>query len=167
MLRAQDGDESAFRQLHDLWRHEVERMAVVRIGQLQGGQDVAQDAWVSIARGIYRLSDPACFPRWALQIVQRRAADWVRRIQRERRNRENNQSVHQAALIPTDLRQSALAEAVAVLPVEDRTMLTLFYELGRSVGEIAEIVKVPAGTVKSRLYALRERLRNEIEKEKL
>lgn len=63
-------------------------------------------------------------------------------------------------------RDSPLDAAIESLTRDERELLSLFYEVGRSVAEVAEILEVPTGTVKSRLYALRERLRNEIEKEK-
>lgn len=58
----------------------------------------------------------------------------------------------------------ALRQAITLLPAEQRELLHLFYELGRSVAEIAEILDVPAGTVKSRLFSVREILKQKLER---
>lgn len=168
VLRVQGREDAAFTDLHELWRHDVDRMAFASTGSPDAATEVAQDAWIAVARGIGRLQDPACFPRWVFQIVRRRAADWVRRRQRER-GLETEAAVQSDATVEPlgspPGRESPLDAAIAVLPSAERELLGLFYELGRSVAEIAEILNVPPGTVKSRLHTLRERLRNEIEKE--
>ena len=170
VLQSQAGQESAFRQIHELWAADVQRMAVARTGELQAGREVAQDAWVAIARGLPRIQDPACFPRWALQIVQRRSADWVRRRRRERsraekilQESERNDAPGPRAEDRSEMAQ--LAEALQALSQDDRSLLSLYYEAGRSVVEIGEILAVPSGTVKSRLHGVRERLKIKIEKE--
>ena len=75
VFEAQRGSERAFRDLHDLWQADLRRMALVRLEKPEAADDVLTNVWLAIARGLPRLDDPACFPRWAFQIVQRRAAD--------------------------------------------------------------------------------------------
>jgi RNA polymerase sigma factor (sigma-70 family) len=170
VLRVQGQDDGAFTDLHNLWRHDVNRMAFATTGNPAAAAEVAQDSWIAVARGIGRLQDPACFPRWLFQIVRRRAADWVRRRKRERVFEtaavdRSGTGMEQPGRRPGQ--ESPLDAAIATLPQAERELLGLFYELDRSVAEISEILKVPLGTVKSRLHALRERLRDEIEKEPL
>ena len=165
VLQAQAGDEGAFRDLHDLWRADVLRMAIDRVDQLEQGREVAQDAWIDIARGLARINDPACFPRWALQIVQRRSADAVRRNQRDRRRSTALRAEVETGLGVNENKHpesTALGEAVNALSREERALIRLYYEVGRSVAEIAEILAVPIGTVKSRLHQVRERLKTKI-----
>ena len=85
VLRAQGGDEQAFAELFSLWRQDVVRLAATRLGSPEAAEEVAQNAWIAIARGLGGLDDPACFLRWAFRIVERRAADYIRRRQKERR----------------------------------------------------------------------------------
>lgn len=170
VLKAQGGEESAFREVYELWQGDVLRMAIARIGDRQTGREIAQDAWIAIGRGLPQLQDPACFPRWALQIVQRRSADWVRRRQRERVQQEeigrrSGETMVASAEGFVRNEEAVLAEALRELSQEDRTLLGLFYKTGRSVAEIAEILAVPVGTIKSRLHAVRERLKTQIEKD--
>ena len=170
VLRAQGGDEGAFAELHALWRADVVRFATSRLGEAAGAEEVAQNAWIAIARGLGRLDDPACFARWALRIVERRAADFVRRQQQLRRDaaaladhalREPENSVAQLAVADDCGR---LQEVIAGLDAATRELLSLFYQTGLSVGDIADQLGVPAGTVKSRLYHAREKLRQHLER---
>ena len=169
ILRIQGRDDTAFTSLYELWNHDVQRWAYVSTDSQNAVPEVSQDAWIAVARGVGRLQDPACFPRWLFQIVRRRGADWVRRRQRDRklaeRAAEDQAESPDAGSVPA-YSATPLQVAVEALPLAERELVSLFYELGRSVAEVAEILEVPTGTVKSRLYALRERLRNEIEKEK-
>ena len=171
VLKAQGWDDRAFAELHDLWREDVRRMVRVAIGRAEDSTEVAQDTWIAVARGLPRLQDPACFPRWLFQIVRRRSADWVRRRQRERLARHaiiaQTSDTRDAAKNPSrpTAGNSTLAEIIANLATAERELLCLYYEVGRSQAEIAEILQVPVGTVKSRLHTLRERLRTQIESE--
>ncbi|MCM2275417.1 MAG: sigma-70 family RNA polymerase sigma factor [Candidatus Didemnitutus sp.] len=173
VLEAQGGSAAAFRDLHALWCADLRRLAQGRVGRPVAADEVAHDAWLDIARQLPRLEDPACFPRWAFRIVERRSADWVRREMQARRRMERVQAEGDllTPASPGDVREAdprdeirAVQRAVAALPAGQRELVKLYYELGRSTAEIAEIIAVPAGTVKSRLFAVRETLRHLIER---
>jgi RNA polymerase sigma factor (sigma-70 family) len=170
VISAQGGSEPAFRELHSLWSADLRRLALVRVERPDAADEVAADVWLAIARGIQRLDDPACFPRWAFRIVERRSADWVRRQSLDRRRRagaaQESDSLAPASVQPVADEPAdgmhRLRAAIARLPAEQRELIHLFYDLGRSVAEIAEILDVAAGTVKSRLFSLRETLRQKL-----
>ena len=168
VLKAQGGDESAFRDLYDLWSGDLRRMARVRVEGEGPAEEVAQDAWVTIARALKRLADPACFPRWAFRILERRSIDWIRRRQTERKRAQalDAEPPDEAAWDRTALSEEAVAlrEAIATLDSDARALVRLFYEVGLSVSEISEVLEVPVGTVKSRLFTIREALKRTIER---
>jgi len=58
--------------------------------------------------------------------------------------------------------QSLVLQAINQLEIKQRTVLVLFYLQGFSMGEIAEIMEVPVGTVKSRLHYARQNLRKTV-----
>ncbi len=171
VLKAQGGNEGAFAELYSLWAPHLHRLASVQVGDAGAADEVVQDAWVAIARGIRRLDDPACFPRWAFRILGRRGSDWIRRRQTERRHiaelaaaQVSGDTAPGPRPEPDDV--VALREAIIRLEPESRELLHLFYELDLSVAEIADVLDVPAGTVKSRLYNLREKLRQQMERKR-
>lgn len=173
MLEVQSGSERAFTDLHDLWRGDLRRLALVRVEQPEAADEVLTEVWLAIARGIGKLDDPACFPRWAFRIVQRRSADWVRQRQIERRHEELVVSeAEQLAPVPATEGEEPTDEVMAMraairrLTPGQQELLHLHYELGRSMAEIAEVLSVAVGTVKSRLFSIRETLKRQLERQK-
>jgi RNA polymerase sigma-70 factor (ECF subfamily) len=165
VLEAQGGSETALRDLHDLWRADLGRLCAIRVGRPEAAGEILSDVWLAIARGLHRLDDPACFPRWAFRIVERRSADWIRQRTLARR-RELAAAGEAEALAPAPPAApeppphvAGVRAAIARLPPDAQELLHLYYELERSVGEIAEVLAIPPGTVKSRLFSVRESLR--------
>lgn len=168
VLSVQAGEEKAFRDLYELWRSDLWRFALVRVEHPHAADEVTAEGWQAIVRGVARLDDPACFPRWAFRIVERRCTDWVRRRTQDRKRAETaaSEAEHLAPAPPMAEGSGEiqrLREVIAGLPAGQRELLHLFYELGRSVAEIAEILELPAGTVKSRLFSIRETIRQKLE----
>ncbi len=167
MLQAQGGSETAFRELYELWIADFNRLARVQVRTDDGVEEVTQNAWISIAKGLKRLEDPACFPSWAFRILHRRSADWIRRQQKERYRQdvlEKHQRVSNSDSVQESDALVDLKELIAQMEPEARTLLHLFYETGLSVADISEVLEVPSGTIKSRLYSLREKLKQSIER---
>ncbi len=165
VLGAQARRVEAFERLAVRWHPRLLRHARRLTGDPEGALEAVQEAWVSIARDLRRLQDPACFGPWALRITRRRCADWIARRQRTRRRTTELDARSQAAA-PADGRGDDLArvrDALRRLNPERRALMALFYVEGLSVAEIARVLDIPVGTVKSRLYHARERLRAALE----
>jgi RNA polymerase sigma factor (sigma-70 family) len=166
VLRCQEGDAGAFNELIGRWQERLWRHAWRLTGSQDAAWDVVQDAWITVIRGIRRLKDPAAFPTWVYSIASNRCHDWMRRQQRRRRSDEEyaervNRVENDAR--STHQRLAGLDEALSRLPGSDRAILALRYEEQLRVAEIATILQVPPGTVKSRLHYARERLRPYLE----
>lgn len=160
VLAAQARQVEAFERLASRWHPRLLRHARRLTADADGAQDAVQEAWVAIARGLRGLQDPACFGSWALRITSRRCADWIAHRQRMR---QRFSEIGAAADVPapTDDRGDDLSqvrEALRRLGPEQRALMAMYYVEGLSVGDIAEVLEIPAGTVKSRLYHARERL---------
>jgi RNA polymerase sigma-70 factor, ECF subfamily len=170
VLSARQGDESAFTDLHGLWRADLRRLALARVERPDAADEVLTDVWLAIARGLRRLDDPACFPRWAFRIVERRSADWIRQRSLARRREvtlaSETEALAPARLAATDLPDDVLElrAAIARLPSDQRELLRRYYDLERNIDEIAEVLAIPPGTVKSRLFSVRETLKRKLER---
>lgn len=176
VLRCQGGEREALDALVSRWHQRLRRLAARLIGDRDAASDLVHDAWVAIVGGLRRLDDPARFRVWAYRIVRNRCADWIRR----RRVRRDAAGDLQVAAIARkeDRGREALDDADEVnqlyialrqLPEDQRAMLSLHYLDGLGVSEIAAVFDLPTGTVKSRLYNARARLRvnlQEIEHER-
>ena len=165
VLAAQGGDAGAFERLATRWHPRLFRHARRMTGDVEGARDVTQEAWVAIVRGLGRLQDPARFAPWALRITGRRCADWIaRRSQARSRNAGRDPALVVTSRANPDVDDlSRVRDALRRLDRSDRGLLAMFYLEGFSVAEIAHACSVPPGTVKSRLFHARERLRAAVE----
>jgi RNA polymerase sigma-70 factor (ECF subfamily) len=136
-------------------------------GDESAAWDALQEAWIGISRGIGRLADAAAFPAWAYRIVSNKCRDSIRRQQRRREAAEvysdRMQRDEQEAAAARQ-QHSTLKEALEQLSGPDRAVLSLRYEEQFDTAEIAGILGIPEGTVKSRLFYARQRLRTFLEK---
>jgi RNA polymerase sigma-70 factor (ECF subfamily) len=165
VLAAQGGDPGAFEHLATRWHPRLFRHARRLIGDMDGARDATQEAWVAIVRGLGRLRDPASFGPWALRLTDRRCADWIaRRCQARSRTDARDPAAVPASPAGADADNlSRVRDALRQLDRNDRLLLAMFYLEGFSVAEIAHAGAVPPGTVKSRLFHARERLRAVLE----
>ena len=166
VLRCQEGDVAAFEQLVNRWQERLWRHAWRLTGEENAAWDALQEAWIGISDGLHRLAEPAAFSAWAYQIVGHKFRDWLRRHRRQRQLDElYGAEVHESYGPEQEPEQYAdLREALARLPGRDRAIIALHYEDGFGTAEIAAILGVPEGTVKSRLFHARKRLRIHLEK---
>jgi len=170
VLEAQGGDARALGRLVERWQPQLVRHAFRLTGRHDLAADVAQESWIAVAKGLRRLDDPACFGRWALRIVSHKSVDAIRQTQRQRKLVEHvaAEAPPAAELVEADAPDdvSALQRAIARLPGDERALVSMFYWDQRSLAEIAHILNIPLGTVKSRLYHVRQELKQILERSK-
>lgn len=163
VIRCQGGDSRAFEQLVESWQERLWRHAWRLTGDEDAAWDVMQEAWIGISRGLHRLAEPAAFPAWAYRIVSHKCRDWLRRQRRERQLAELYGSESHESREPAEAAYENLNEAMTQLSGPDRAILSLRYEDSLSTAEIAVILEIPEGTVKSRLFHARKRLKKFLE----
>jgi RNA polymerase sigma-70 factor (ECF subfamily) len=166
LLRAQQGDEQAFGDLVLRWQSRLLRYAHHLTGDHDAAVDVVQETWITVLRKIRSLSDVDAFPAWIYRILTRRAADWIRKRNRRRKHLDRYQPQNTAGPSISPLlgqRIQSLREALGRLSPEHRMAILLYYDQGFHIAEVAHIIGIPLGTVKSRLYAARTQIRNLME----
>jgi RNA polymerase sigma-70 factor (ECF subfamily) len=167
VLRCQDGDASALDELVRRWQPRLWRHAWHLTRQTDAASDVTQESWIGIVRGIRLLEDPAMFRAWAYRIVTRRCADWAnRRRGNAARSPVEVDDVPVAQLFTLESREEAqqLHKAIARLGSDQRAILSMRYWENMSTREIAAVLGVPDGTVKSRLSHARSELKQVLER---
>jgi RNA polymerase sigma-70 factor (ECF subfamily) len=169
VMRCQDGDRQALAELVQRWQPRLLRQAARLVDGVDAAGDVVQEAWVAIVRGLGRLYDPACFPSWAYRIVTHKCADWARRRQR-RRATEGPLAIDPVDPSPAPADSSddvaALRKALKSIPSQQKAILAMYYLDGMPIRQIAEVLSLPEGTVKSRLYHARCQLKEVLERGK-
>jgi len=125
-------------------------------------EDVAQEALLRAFRRFARLRDPSRFRAWLVRITFRLALDQARSARR-REQRETLWAVHVPKPTAEDVAaahefERHLEQAMEMLPKKSRLVLLLASMDGHSLEEVAKLLQLPLGTVKSRLHSARKRL---------
>jgi RNA polymerase sigma factor (sigma-70 family) len=164
---SQAGSREAFEQLVRRWTPRLMRYAARHLGHAEAARDVVQDTWMAAIGALRRLEDTALFQTWIYRIATYKCADAIRLLERQRRLKAGAATdVAIAASTPSVANPSTgsldVATGLRLLPKEQRTVIHLFYGEDLSIGEIAAVLEIPAGTVKSRLHHARESLKNRL-----
>ena len=165
VLRSQNGERDAVEALVTHWSPYLLRFCWRRTENHETAREAVQTIWLQAIKGLRKIEDPARFPAWLFTIAARTCADHVRGQIRQRALDEklgelptpNEEQLNEAAF---DLRS-----AIRALPTEKRRLLALHYQDGQKIEEIAAMMNIPPGTVKSRLHKLRTELRQILEGE--
>jgi len=128
----------------------------------EDAEDVAQEAMLRAYRRFARLRDPVRFRAWLVRISFRLALDHARSARR-REQRETVWAVKVPRPSAEDMAASRefekrLDQALEALPKKSRLVLLLASMDGCSLSEVADVLQIPVGTVKSRLHAARKQL---------
>jgi RNA polymerase sigma factor (sigma-70 family) len=160
VMECQDGSPRALERLVGRWQKRLWWYAYRLTGNAEAAWDVTQESWLGVIRGLSRLNDPARFRPWVYQIVTRKADDWIARNAKARRQRTEMapETSGQGQLQQRDA-SDELQSLLARLPNQSRTALTLHYLEGLPITDIARVLSIPPGTVKSRLHAARNELK--------
>ena len=166
-IRAQAGDPVAFGELVERYAGQARRVARAVLGDPDDGDDAAQDAFLSALRHLNRYDPNRPFGPWLMRIVANAAAD-RRRRRKVRAADELSESTAGGGPGPdkeTDRRafMRAFDAALADLPKRQRMAVALFDVEGYSHAEIAEILSIPQGTVRSDVFHARRKLRTALQ----
>ncbi len=152
--RARAGDEAAWQSLFEEYYPALVRMALIITGSVENARDIAQESFVSLLRANIRHRDGTL--KSYISIIAYRLA------LKERARLHNRGKLDAVALIdesPSVLERAVKDEtdrlilsALGDLDIEQREVLTLRFYGGHSYAEIAQILGIPIGTVKSRIF---------------
>jgi RNA polymerase sigma-70 factor (ECF subfamily) len=171
--RVAQGDEHAFLTLYDCYVGRVHALTLRILGDPMLAEEATQDTFLKLwGRAHMYLPERGSLLVWLLSIARRTALDRLRLEARRPILSDSNdptevlQSIPNGDSLPEENRWRSLYFAVQALPPEHRQVIELAYYQGLSQSEIAEVLGWPVGTVKSRLRAAMEHLRQEWSQDK-
>ena len=163
------GNLEAFEALMDEYRPKALRAAYLISGNFADSEDIVQETFVDCYINRKKLKNPGAFMSWFYKILSRNAWRICRRAKREQPSEEviqeekktqdgiSDDGILNHVVLKEE--ETALFEAVRKLPVKQRTVIILYYYNEMSVKEIAQVCGCMEGTVKSRLYHGKEKLK--------
>jgi RNA polymerase sigma-70 factor (ECF subfamily) len=161
VVRCQLGEPGAFDALIGRWHGPLWQYIRRMTGRDEDAQDLLQEVWVRVIRGIVRLRDGSRFRGWLFGIARRALMDRLRReyAMPTVADVDPGDLVAEPESIDNEADLAALEAALDTLPAVERDVLTLFYLRDLSLTELADALNVPVGTVKSRPFRARRLLR--------
>lgn len=174
--RIKKGDNEAFDYLVNQYSKKIINTAYSLLYDADEAQDAAQEVFIKVYRNIGTFRGDSSVSTWIYRITRNVCCDILRKrkssnvISLDAEDEEGHKNepadtgdTPQEAAEKNE-RDEILRSAVASLEETHKTVITLFDMEGLSYDEIAEVMKCPVGTVKSRLYRARDALRKILEK---
>lgn len=149
--RARAGDAGAFEEIVRAYLPDVFRLARHLTGSNDVAEDVVQESFLQAYRSLPRFKGRSRFSTWLFRIVRNCSVDAIRRSQRERRR---TMPVDRAVADPST--RVALRLALNSLPSDLREPFVVIEVFGFTYPEAAKILRLPSGTLKSRMHRARK-----------
>ena len=124
-------------------------------GSADAAEDLTQSAFVKAWEGLGSYRGESSLSTWLHRIAYHEYTHWIR----SRRVHSSLEDLHTPDVPANQLDGLLLRQALARLTPEHRETFLLRHVQGFSVGEVAAVMEVPTGTVKSRLFHARAQLR--------
>lgn len=172
--KIQNGDKSAFDELYKLTSERAYFVALEFTKNNQDAEDILQESYIKALSKINELDKPESFSSWLNQIVANKSKDFLKKKKPMLFEAEENEvfevlpdedtsfspeeNLDQAEL------QKTVMEVLDELSEEKRACVMMMYFEELSVGEIAETLEIPEGTVKTRLFSARKDLKDKFAK---
>lgn len=155
VMDCQRGSVKAMEMLVCRWQKRFWKYAYNMTDDTEAAWDITQESWLGIIKGLRKLQDPASFKAWAYRITTNKSIDWIKKNRTIKRigldETQNNQH--------KDEKDAGIKELLEKLDIKKKAVLNLFYFEQLSVLEIGITLKIPKGTVKSRLHSARKELK--------
>ena len=176
VTRSRGGDLESFNQLVLRWERPIYALAYRVIGREEDARDVCQETFLRAFRALPGFKGQAKFSSWVYRIALNLCRDWMRRQRRtptvqmpegadpEELAAEGGPAESIEDLVSRRELSAVVAEAMALLPEEQRTAIVLKEYHGMTFQEIAELQGCPLSTVKTRMYQGLSVLRRHLEK---
>lgn len=170
IARVRAGDTGAFAELVRRHQDRVYGMALRATGRAEDAEDLAQEVFLSVHRGLEGFKGDARFTTWLYRIAWNRCADWLRRNRKPGRRTVRIEEADEVADDRADPAAAAvgaedrlrLRRALDGLDERYRSVVELVAIQGLSYAEAGGVLALPVKTVETRLYRARKALRERL-----
>ncbi|MGG1575876.1 sigma-70 family RNA polymerase sigma factor [Fictibacillus sp. NRS-1165] len=163
---AKKGDQDSFTKIVQKYKGKAYRHAFAMVHDQMEAEDITQEAFVKAYFSLDQLKQEYAFASWLTRIVTNLCYDRIKRAEKTPVLHADPAKTEQLASNRSEVENAHLRMnlqyAMKKLSPEHRTVVVLRDIQGFSYQEIAEILEIPEGTVKSRINVARTELRREL-----
>lgn len=157
VIRCQLGEPGSIEALVQRWHPALARYVTAWLPRDDQAEDVLQNIWILVLKGLPRLRTPSAIAPWLFRIARAAVMTRLRYRYREPSALDTWDGEDESVVDP--LQWTDLIRRLHQLGEPERDVLTLFYLEEMTMADIAVVMEVPEGTVKSRLHRARRQLR--------
>ncbi len=175
---ASEGNQQAFEELVRKYRDLIYNLIYRMVGNREEAEDLVQETFVKAFRSLGTFNEEFAFSTWLYKIASNHTIDLLRkkrlqllsldepvRTREGQMNREYpDENFNPERSLITSESTEIIFRAIEALPEKYRTIISLRHKEEKSYEEIGQILHIPIGTVKARLFRARELLRQELKK---
>lgn len=170
VLAVRRGSHDAFASLLSRYQNRLYRYLLRMVHEPAAADDLFQQTWMRVLKNIRRYDPGRSFDAWLFAVARNVAIDHLRRRQPESLDEPRDDGQPKSAGVPSDApgalelilrteRAELVQRALASQPAVFREILSLRFEEEMKLEEIAQVLGIPVGSVKSRLSRALEHLR--------
>lgn len=165
--KIKDGSREEFEKLVELYKNRVFSMAYSYTKNYSEAQDLAQDIFVKVYKGINTFKFDSKFSTWLYKVATNVCIDWTkkRRIkfvndsQTVIENLEDDEKSPQQKILLSEQNKD-IYESIKRLPEKYKKVINLYHFANLSYNQISDILEIPVKTVETRLYRGRKKLKD-------
>lgn len=156
-------DENAFIYMVDVYKKRILSLCYSYTSDYYEAEDLSQEVFISVFNNIDKFREESSFSTYLYKITTSKCIDYTRK--RSIKNfltglfifsKESTQDIDE---------QNFIRQSIQSLPLNLKTPLVLYYYIGLTQKEIANILNLPLKTIEGRIYRAKNKLRNIIETE--
>ena len=171
--RVLEGDDTAFSTIVKKHQKSVHALAWRKTGDFHVAEEITQDTFLKVYQNLSTLKEPQKFAGWLYVIATNYCKMWHRKKRLSTQSLEDTSSAelekatYSGYVIAENERTAAesqrevVKKLLAKLQESERTVITLYYLGGMTYEEISKFLGVSVGTIKTRIYRARQRLKKE------
>jgi RNA polymerase sigma-70 factor (ECF subfamily) len=159
VVRCQAGDRAAFEELIELYQPRLRYFLASMVGDDHAADDLLQEVWFEVYRGLSRLADPGAFAAWLYQIARHRALGQLRKKRQPLSSLEGIDLAEEGEDDFSADDAERVHAALGQLAPEHREVLLLRFFEGMAYEDIARVIGCHLGTVRSRIHYAKRALR--------
>ena len=175
---ASEGSQQAFEELVRKYRGLIYNLIYRMVGNREETEDLVQETFVKAFRSLKSFNEEFAFSTWLYKIATNHTIDLLRKKRLQLLSLDEPVRTHEGEMsreypdenfnperaFITSESTNIIFGAIEALPEKYRTIIRLRHKEDKSYEEISQILRIPIGTVKARLFRARELLRKELKK---
>jgi RNA polymerase sigma-70 factor (ECF subfamily) len=164
LTKAMHGDNTAFEELMSTYIKVIYNYILIHVSNSEDVKDILQETMLSIWQSIKSYNQTALLKTWIISITRRKIANFYRKFYADKAFEfiditELGEQLSEEDDTDSIINSINIKNAVDTLSFKDKELLFLVFNAQLTYGEIESITSIPVGTIKSRMYAIKTKLR--------